>query len=82
LQVKDATEISETVTTSHHDQPRFIYSLEKRIEQATGINHSDQELILLEKLVSRIHPFVKLNRNDGGKFTKSDNPYSSIKYGY
>ena len=56
--------------------------LEKRIEQATGINHSDQELILLEKLVSRIPPFVKLNRNDGGKFSKSDNPYSSIKYGY
>jgi len=48
LQVKDAPEISETVTTSHHDQPRFIYSGEKRIEQAPVINHSDQELILLE----------------------------------
>ena len=67
LQVKDAPEISETVTTSHHDQPRFIYSGEKRIEQAPVINHSDQELILLEKLVGRIPPFVKPNRNDEGK---------------
>jgi hypothetical protein len=82
LQVKDAPEISETVTTSHHDQPRFIYSGEKRIEQAPVINHSDQELILLEKLVGRIPPFVKPNRNDEGKSSKSDNPYSSNKYGY
>ena len=82
LQVKDAPEISETVTTSHHDQPRFIYSGEKRIEQAPVINHSNQELILLEKLVGRIPPFVKPNRNDGGKSSKSDNPYSSNKYGY
>ena len=52
LQVKDAPEIKETVTTIHLDQPRFIYSREKRIEQAPVINHSDQELILLEKLVA------------------------------
>ena len=54
LQVKDALEISESVTTSHHDQPRFIYFGEKRIEQAPVINHSDQELILLEKLVTAL----------------------------
>ena len=52
LQVKDVLEISEFVTTSHHDQPSFIYFGEKRIEQAPVINHSDQELILLEKLVA------------------------------
>ena len=52
LQVKDSPEISEIVTTSHHDQPRFIYFGEKRIEQVPGIDHSDQELILLEKLVA------------------------------
>ena len=52
LQVKDAPKISEIVTISHKYQPRFIYSGEKRIEQATAINHSDQELILLEKLVA------------------------------
>ena len=54
FQVKDALEINESVTTSHHDQPRFIYFGEKRIEQAPVINHSDQELILLEKLVAAL----------------------------
>ena len=52
FQVKDSLEISDSVTTSHHDQPRFIYFGEKRIEQAPVIDHSDQELILLEKLVA------------------------------
>jgi len=69
LQVKGAPEISETVTTSHHDQPRFIYSGEKRIDPAPVINHSDQELILLERLVGRVPPFVKQEKkNDGGKY--------------
>ncbi len=52
LQVKDVLEIIESVTTSHHDQPRFIYYGEKRIEQVPVINHSDQKLILFENLVS------------------------------
>ncbi len=69
LQVKDAPEINETVTTLHHDQPRFIYSGEKRIDPAPVINHSDQELILLERLVGRVPPFVKQEKkNDGGKY--------------
>ena len=67
LQVKDATEINETVTTLHHDQPRFIYYEEKRIDPAPVINHSDQELILLERLVGRVPPFVKQQRDDGGE---------------
>ena len=67
LQVKDAPEINETVTTLHHDQPRFIYSGEKRIDPAPVINHSDQELILLERLVGRVPPFFKQQSNDGGK---------------
>ena len=66
LQVKDAPEINETVTTLHHDQPRFIYSGEKRIDPAPVINHSDQELILLERLVGRVPPFVKHQSNEGG----------------
>ena len=67
LQVKDVPEISETVTTLHHDQPRFIYSGEKRIDPAPVINHSDQELILLERLVGRVPPFVKQKSNERGK---------------
>ena len=65
LQVKDSPEINETVTTQHHDQPRFIYSGEKRIDPAPVINHSDQELILLERLVGRVPPFVKQQRDEG-----------------
>ena len=67
LQVEGAPEIKETVTTLHHDQPRFIYSEEKRIDSAPVINHSDQELILLERLVGRVPPFVKQQSNEGGK---------------
>jgi len=67
LQVKDVPEINETVTTLHHDQPRFIYSGEKRIDPAPVVNHSDQELILLERLVGRVPPFVKQERNERGK---------------
>ena len=66
MQVKDAPEINETVTTLHHDQPRFIYSGEKRIDPASVINHSDQELILLERLVGRVPPFVKKQREEVG----------------
>jgi len=66
LQVEDAPEINETVTTLHHDQPRFIYSGEKRIDPAPVINHSDQELILLERLVGRVPPFVKQQMSEGG----------------
>ena len=65
MQVIDSPEINETVTTLYHDQPRSIYSREKRIDHAPVINHSDQELILLERLVGRVPPFVKLQRDEG-----------------
>ena len=65
MQVIDSPEINETVTTLYHDQPRFIYSREKRIDHAPVINHSDQELILLERLVGRVPPFVKQKRDEG-----------------
>ena len=65
MQVIDSPEINETVTTLYHDQPRSIYSREKRIDHAPVINHSDQELILLERLVGRVPPFVKQQRDEG-----------------
>ena len=67
MQVIDSPEINETVTTLYHDQPRFIYSREKRIDHAPVINHSDQELILLERLVGRVPPFVKQQRDKVGE---------------
>lgn len=50
---------AETVRTSHHDQPRYIYpkGMPRMIERAPVINHTDAELILLETLVGRQVPF-------------------------
>jgi hypothetical protein len=52
-------DVTETVTTQHHDEPRYIHSGKKEIENAPVINHTDKELIMLEKLVGRIPPFAK-----------------------
>ena len=52
-------DVTETVTTQHHDEPRNIFSGKKEIENAPVINHTDKELIMLEKLVGRIPPFAK-----------------------
>ena len=46
-------DVTETVTTQHHDEPRYIYSGKKEIENAPVINHTDKELIVLEKLLGR-----------------------------
>ena len=50
---------AETVRTTHHDQPRYIYpkGMPRMIEKAPVINHTDAELILLESLVGRKVPF-------------------------
>jgi len=50
---------AETVRTTHHDQPRYIYpkGMPRMIERAPVINHTDAELILLESLVGRTVPF-------------------------
>ena len=50
---------AETVRTTHHDQPRYIYAkgMPRMIEKAPVINHTDAELILLESLVGRKVPF-------------------------
>ena len=50
----------EMLRTLHHDQPRFIYGAKAKrvIEKAPVINHTDEELILLESLVGREPPFV------------------------
>ena len=53
----------ETVTTTHHDSPRFIYpaGAPTLIEEAPVIDHTDAELRLLESIVYRKPPF-----DDGG----------------
>lgn len=60
-------ETLETVTTRHHESPRYLYPADAatRIEQAPVVDHTDDELILLESLVGRQPPFVS-DGGDGG----------------
>ena len=54
-------ESAETVSASHHDKPLYILADEKpgqNIRRAPFINHTDQELMLIETLVGRTPPFV------------------------
>ena len=48
----------ESVTTSHHESPRYIYGdgRSRAIVPAYMSNHSDSELMLLESLVGRSPP--------------------------
>ena len=51
---------AETVTTRHHEQPRYIMAAgaPQMVMPAPLINHTDAELILLESLVGRQPPFI------------------------
>ncbi len=64
LQASNMPAAKETVRTTHHDAPRYIYAHGempiKMIEVAPVKNHSDAELIMLEALVGREPPFVGL----------------------
>jgi hypothetical protein len=61
-------EAKETVRTSHHESPRYIYTpgAETIIDKAPVINHKDDELILLESLVGRTPPFIELDEYKSG----------------
>ncbi|MCG6894205.1 MAG: hypothetical protein LJE65_11400 [Desulfobacteraceae bacterium] len=67
IAVRGASEIRETVETTHHESPRFIYGPEAnaRIEPAPVFNHTDEELIRLERMVFRQPPFVPAYGDDG-----------------
>jgi hypothetical protein len=62
LQASNMPEARETVSTTHHDAPRYIYAHGetpiKMMAQAPVVNHTDAELIMLEALVGRKPPFV------------------------
>lgn len=54
----------ETVVAEHHDRPLYILGEKepgKSIRNAPFINHTDQELTLIETLVGRTVPFVFTN---------------------
>ena len=50
----------ETVSTRHHEQPRYIMATgaPQMIMRAPVLNHTDAELILLEGIVGRQPPFI------------------------
>ncbi len=54
--------VLESVSTRHHESPRFIYKSPdddgQLISPAPVINHTDAELILIESLVGRKPPFT------------------------
>lgn len=57
----DDPSISETVIAKQHDRPLYIVragAAGERIRNAPFINHTDQELTLIEALVGRTPPFV------------------------
>jgi hypothetical protein len=50
--------VQETVITKHHESPRYIYaSGEALISKAPMLNHTDDELFMLEALVGRMPGF-------------------------
>ena len=58
-----------TVTSKHHDEPVYILAKPKDgrvIRKAPFINHTDQELMLIETLVGRSPPFVFPSEDYGG----------------
>jgi hypothetical protein len=57
------------VTSKHHDEPVYILAKPKdgkTIRKAPFINHTDQELMLIETLVGRSPPFVFPSEDYGG----------------
>ena len=62
-------ESRETVVAKHHDKPLYIVSGAQRgnsIRRAPFVNHTDQELMLVETLVGRTPPFVFPKEDYGG----------------
>lgn len=61
VQATNDPESRETVAASHHDRPLYIVGdggAGRNIRNAPFINHTDQELALIEAIVGRTTPFV------------------------
>ncbi|MBK7659736.1 MAG: FecR domain-containing protein [Betaproteobacteria bacterium] len=74
VQANGDPESQETIAATHHDKPLYIVQGQpagRNIRPAPFINHTDQELQLVEALVGREPPFV---------FPKAD--YSGPRRGY
>lgn len=56
---------AETIQSQHHDAPRYV-ATDGRILSAPFINHTDEELMLIETLVGRTPPFALFDDSYGG----------------
>lgn len=68
IQASSNPSVQETVVTRRHDAPRYIYaSGEQLIVKAPVINHTDDELFMLEALVGRMPGFFSptYDKNSG-----------------
>jgi len=68
IEAKADASVNETVKTSYHEAPRFVYAAgaEKLIEPAPVFNHTDEELIKLENFVYRQPAFIEDDPGGGG----------------
>lgn len=55
----------ETVSSKHHDAPKYI-TQKGEIKPAPFINHTDEELMLIESLVGRATPFAAFDDDYSG----------------
>ncbi|HEY7985818.1 MAG TPA: hypothetical protein VIE17_02730 [Methylophilaceae bacterium] len=58
-------ENKESISSKHHDDPRYITAAGE-IQVAPFINHTDEELMLIETLVGRVTPFSLFDDGYGG----------------
>ena len=61
LQTADDPSVNETIVSQQHDAPRYVLApgaSANRIQPAPFINHTDDELVMLEALVGREPPFA------------------------
>jgi FecR protein len=61
VQANDDPQSKDTVAAKHHEKPLYILSgasAGKNIRNAPFVNHTDQELMMIETLVGRQPPFI------------------------
>jgi hypothetical protein len=70
LAAVDDRAANETVSTRHHEEPRYIMAkgAPQMLMRAPVINHTDAELTLLEALVGRKPPFLTLPEYRPGRY--------------
>jgi hypothetical protein len=69
IEAKNDKQSTKTVKSLHHDEPVYILAKAAQgesIRPAPFINHTDQELMLIETLVGREPPFVFPSQDYGG----------------